>query len=202
MTRYLLLGPIAAAMLAALAFVPAGVSTAGTAYAIGSSPSPSPAPVATCGERPVRNDFATDKAYEKALKKYKICLKKNASLFNDEDLYFAGFDAAKAGEYEDALYFLRLAKNQQDPRILTYIGYATRKLGKVDEGIDFYLQALARNPNYVEAREYLGEGYLQKGDLTKAKQQLAEIEIRCGRSCEAYGELTEHIAAYEARSNG
>jgi len=84
--------------------------------------------------------------------------------------------------------------------VLNYIGYSTRKLGNVDDGITYYKKALSLDPNYNVAREYLGEGYLQKGDLASAKQQLAEIAKRCGTGCEVYRDLADEIAKYEAKS--
>jgi hypothetical protein len=48
----------------------------------------------------------------------------------------------------------------------------------------------------LRAREYLGEGYLQKGDVAKAKEQLTEIAERCTGSCEAYGKLEQAIVSY------
>ncbi len=41
--------------------------------------------------------------------------------------------------------------------MLNYIGYTTRKLGDVDKGLEYYHEALLLDPNYLLAREYLGE---------------------------------------------
>jgi tetratricopeptide (TPR) repeat protein len=70
--------------------------------------------------------------------------------------------------------------------VLNSIGYSTRKLGDVDKGIEYYHQALAIDPNFAKARQYLGEAYLQKGDVAKAKEQLTEIADRCGGPCDDY----------------
>ena len=40
--------------------------------------------------------------------------------------------------------------------MLNLIGYSTRKLGDVDKGIDCYHRALAIDPNFTKARQYLG----------------------------------------------
>jgi tetratricopeptide (TPR) repeat protein len=80
--------------------------------------------------------------------------------------------------------------------VLNMVGYATRKLGDVDKDLDCYQRALALDPNYLWAREYLGEGYLQKGDVAKAKEQLMEIANRCAGSCEEYGKLEQAIVTY------
>jgi tetratricopeptide (TPR) repeat protein len=79
--------------------------------------------------------------------------------------------------------------------VLNYIGYTTRKLGDIDEGLDYYQRALALDPNYLRAREYLGEGYLQKGDGGKAREQL-EIADRCGYDCEEYAKLEKAILTF------
>ena len=72
---------------------------------------------------------------------------------------------------------------------------------KARRGIAFYHKALALDPNYVEAREYLGEGYLKQGALDKAKGQLAEIAQRCGTTCETYAELSRQISEFEAQAS-
>jgi tetratricopeptide (TPR) repeat protein len=85
--------------------------------------------------------------------------------------------------------------------VLTYIGYATRKLGRVEEALPIYRQALDVNPNYVVARAYLGEAFLTKGEPGEARMQLSEIERRCGATCPAYVDLKGHIQDYDARAS-
>lgn len=132
-------------------------------------------------------------------KKRKKCVRKTSELLTDDDLYWQARAYVDDGKYKLALDLLQRVKNQNQPRVLNYIGYSTRKLGNVDGGITYYRKALSLDPNYNVAREYLGEGYLQKGDLGSAKQQLAEIAKRCGTSCEEYKDLAEEIAKYEAK---
>jgi tetratricopeptide (TPR) repeat protein len=76
------------------------------------------------------------------------------------------------------------------------MGYSTRKLGDVDRGIDYYQQALAIDPGYTKERQYLGEAYLLKADVAKAKEQLMEIADRCGGPCDDYELLVKAIAAH------
>lgn len=132
-------------------------------------------------------------------KKYNKCVKKTSEILTDDDLYWQARAYVEDGKYNMALDLLQRVKNQDQPRVLNYIGYSTRKLGDVAKGISYYKKALSLDPNYNVAREYLGEGYLQKGALGLAKQQLAEIMRRCGVSCEEYKDLAEEIAKYEAR---
>ena len=76
---------------------------------------------------------------------------------------------AQDGRYDEALATLDLLQNPNTAEALNYRGYATRKLGRVDEGIGYYLQSVALDPDYTLVREYLGEAYVIKGDLTGAK---------------------------------
>jgi predicted Zn-dependent protease len=121
---------------------------------------------------------------------------KNTSLDQDQ-IYSLAYWQAKNGEYSAALATLRTARNQNDPRVQTTIGFTLRKLGRVDEAFDYYFKALATRPDATTTRQYLGEAYLQIGQPGKAREQLAEIANRCGTTCEDYAALAEEIARYE-----
>lgn len=115
----------------------------------------------------------------------------------DAELFYAGYWLARTGHYDEALQFLGAAK-VRDERVLTYIGFATRKLGRTDEALGFYREALGLNPNYSVARAYMGEGFLALGKREKAVEQLEEIAQRSGKASAEYGDLAEHIAHYDA----
>lgn len=117
---------------------------------------------------------------------------------SDDEVYNAGYWMARQGHYADALEVFRMARDQNDPRILTGIGFTTRKLGNVDAAFIYYNRALARDPNMVLTRAYLGEAYIMKGDVASAEGQLREIASRCGLNCEAYTQLSKSIATYKA----
>ena len=136
----------------------------------------------------------------KANKKKPEC-KKNREDLGDNELYYAGYWLARAGKYEQALTYLRQAKNPNDPRFLTYIGFATRKMGDHETAMQYYDRALAVDANFVIARAYLGEAFLDKGELDKAERQLSEIEARCGANCLEYQELSTQIDAFKSKSH-
>ncbi|MBX6322944.1 MAG: tetratricopeptide repeat protein [Rhodospirillaceae bacterium] len=123
----------------------------------------------------------------------KTCVKVTGAI-DDRTLYLEGRDRALAGEYEKALVLLKAVKNQNDSDVLTMIGYATRKLGRFDEGVDYYHRALALNPDNVNTHEYLGEAYAEKGQVDLAKAELAKVEALCGTECEQYEDLAKAIA--------
>jgi len=123
------------------------------------------------------------------------CVKVQSGVLPDEDLYQQGRALAQAGQYDWALTVLAAVQNQDDPRVLNYMGYSNRKAGRVELGISYYRKALAINPNFVLAREYLGEGYIAAGRSDLAKVELAEIAARCGVTCEEYKDLSQALAA-------
>jgi tetratricopeptide (TPR) repeat protein len=109
-------------------------------------------------------------------------------------IYDYGRWLAKAGDYEDAIATLLMAPDQNDPRVLNYLGYSSRKLGRMDAALGYYHAAVAQNPDFSLVREYLGEAYIQLGELENARTQLTEIERICGgRSCDEYGQLADMI---------
>jgi tetratricopeptide (TPR) repeat protein len=126
-------------------------------------------------------------------KKKKKCRRTTSGVLPDQELYEQGRLLAKGGQYEWALEVFAAIANQNDPKVLNYIGYSNRKAGRLDAGISYYKKALAIDPNFVLAREYLGEGYVAAGKIELAKAELAEIEKRCGTTCEEYVDLAEVI---------
>lgn len=128
------------------------------------------------------------------------CVGRASARMADEELFYAGYWLAKSGQYKTALGYLTLAR-EKDERVLTYIGYATRKLGDVDAALPLYRKALEVNPDYVVARAYLGEAFLSKGEPDKARGELAEIAQRCGTTCPAYVDLEGHIHDFETRAS-
>ncbi|RYG62485.1 tetratricopeptide repeat protein, partial [bacterium] len=95
--------------------------------------------------------------------------------------------------FEEALEVLDTLKQPHTAKALNYRGYATRKLGRTEEGIGYYLQSVKLDPRYARVREYLGEAYVIQGKPDLARQQLAVIETLCGTSCEEYRDLKEAL---------
>ncbi|MDP1702435.1 MAG: hypothetical protein Q8L53_15940 [Aestuariivirga sp.] len=123
----------------------------------------------------------------------KKCVKVESGILPDEDLYQQGRALAKAGEYDWALQVLAAIENQNDPRVLNYTGYSNRKAGRLEIGITYYRKALAIDPNFVLAREYLGEGYVAAGRIDLARLELDEIKKRAGVASEEYQDLAKAI---------
>lgn len=117
----------------------------------------------------------------------------------DAQHFYAGYWLAKNGKYDEALAHLQKA-SVRNARVLTYIGFATRKLGRLEEAMGYYAEALRKDPDNVIARSYLGEAHLARNDVAAATAELVKIEDGCGRDCDAYTELASEISTYlEAR---
>lgn len=127
--------------------------------------------------------------------KARKCAMRTSKATSDADRTDYAYRLAKDGRYQEALALLDTLKNPNTARALNYRGYATRKLGRTDEGIGYYLQSVALDPNYAQVREYLGEAYVIKGRLDLAQEQLVKIKSLCSTTCEEYEDLAEAIAA-------
>lgn len=124
--------------------------------------------------------------------KSKACVSQQSQL-SDPDLTHYAYALAKAKRYDEALGVLDLLKNPNTAEALNYRGYATRKLGRTEEGIGYYLKAVDIDPQYSLVREYLGEAYVIQGRTDLAREQLQVIEGLCGRQCEEYRDLSGAI---------
>src|ERR1700754_4808243 len=102
-------------------------------------------------------------------KKTHKCLERHSGVLPDAELTEYAYSLAKADRYQEAIDVLDMLDNPNTPRALNYRGYATRKLGRTDEGIGYYLKSVALDPQYAQVREYLGEAYVAKGDMVEAK---------------------------------
>lgn len=78
-------------------------------------------------------------------------------------LYDKGVAADKAGNNRAALkYFQRAFElDRQNPDILNMLAHSKLKAGLINEAITDYWAALKLRPRFPEAREYLGEAYIQ-----------------------------------------
>lgn len=125
--------------------------------------------------------------------KKKKCVEAKAGVATNDALYEAGRELAYAGRFEEAIDMLELATDQDDPRILNYMGFSHRNAGRFEVGMGYYREALKRDPDYVLARSYMGQALLRNGDRVGAAVQLAEIERRAGKDNWPYESLASAI---------
>jgi cytochrome c-type biogenesis protein CcmH/NrfG len=87
-------------------------------------------------------------------------------------------------------------RNPQDANGWNELGHAHRQLGELDVALVEYGKALKIDPRHRGAHEYLGETYLQMGDVARAEQELKALDSICLLPCEQYTDLKGAIAQY------
>jgi tetratricopeptide (TPR) repeat protein len=122
------------------------------------------------------------------------CIRATSEVLPDDNLTDYAYALAKAKRFPEALDVLNMLKDPNTAEALNYRGYITRHLGRLDEGIGYYLKSVSIDPHYAQVREYLGEAYVLKGRDDLAHNQLAAIKAICGTQCEEYKDLAEAIA--------
>lgn len=105
----------------------------------------------------------------------------------------------KANDYAAALGELRkLADNVQHADVYNLLGFALRKTGDFKTSLTYYTKALELQPEHKAAREYLGELYVETGNIEKAREQLAILAKLCPGGCEESEDLQKAISAKSA----
>ena len=121
----------------------------------------------------------------------------------DNPDYQAAQKAIESNDFQKAIGLLQKLDEEfaEEADVLNLLGYSYRKMGDFPTSKRYYLQALQINPNHRGANEYLGELYLQTGDLQKAEERLAVLDDECFFGCEEYDELKEAIESYKKKNN-
>ena len=109
--------------------------------------------------------------------------------------YFDAVGLINERRYEDAIIKLQAARATfgRHPDVLTYLGFANRKLGRYDVAETYYRQALKVAPNHKGATEYFGELMVERGDRAGAAKMLAKLERICTFGCAEADELRSWI---------
>jgi len=94
-----------------------------------------------------------------------------------------------------------VAKNPANPDYHNLYAYSIRMGANPEMELVFrhYNEALRLDPKHLGAHEYLGEAYLQVGNLDKAKDELRTLDKLCFFSCREFTMLKKAVADYEAR---
>jgi Flp pilus assembly protein TadD len=105
----------------------------------------------------------------------------------------------KAKDYSAALTELRdLAEDTQQADVYNLLGFTLRKTGDFKTSLTYYTKALELQPEHKAAREYLGELYVETGNMDKAKEQLAILAKLCPGGCEEREDLQKVINSKSA----
>jgi len=108
----------------------------------------------------------------------------------------------KARDFKGALADLRpMLQTYQHADVYNLIGFSLRKTGDPKQAYTFYRKALDFDPQHKGALEYLGELYVETGQIEKARENAAQLRKLCPRGCEELADLEQAIAAAPAKTN-
>lgn len=123
----------------------------------------------------------------------KKCVEKTSSIVPDEAITDQAWLWAYAGDHEYAIELFSEVAVKGSASALNGLGYSHRMLGQTERAIGYYEQALAIDPDYILARNYLAKGYLALGQMEPALKQMSEIGKRCKAPCKLYHDLKSAI---------
>ena len=105
-------------------------------------------------------------------------------------LYDQGMEATRSHNFQVAmdLFDKALQEDPKNPDILNMLAHSQRKVGKIDQAIANYKKALVWRPHFPEAREYLGEAYIQA-----AQEQMEILKSYKDEGAEQLEDLTKAL---------
>ena len=102
----------------------------------------------------------------------------------------------KSKDYKGALAELApMLQTYQHADVYNLIGFSLRKTGDRKQAYTFYRKALDFDPQHKGALEYLGELYVETGQIDKARENVAQLKQLCPGGCEELADLEKTIAA-------
>src|SRR5262245_60192854 len=102
----------------------------------------------------------------------------------------------EAKDYKAAIAALTpMLTTHQHADVYNLMGFALRKSGDQKQAFTFYRKALDFDPSHKGALEYLGELYVETGQIDKARENAALLKKLCPTGCEELADLEQAIAA-------
>lgn len=121
------------------------------------------------------------------------CVRPQSSSLDQDGLMRAVRELAYAGRSADAQAVLMAMADQNDDLVQTYWGFTLRKLGNRDLALAHYRAAIDSNPDNILARSYMGQGFVEEGDVDAAIRQWRAIIAAGGEGSWAETSLREAI---------
>jgi tetratricopeptide (TPR) repeat protein len=115
--------------------------------------------------------------------------------------YAAGRKALQSHDWNAAVARLTKAevRNPDHADLQNDLGFAYRNLRQYDAAFRHYERALAIDPRHRGAHEYIGEAYLEVGDVKNAQRHLEALRAICVLGCEELKDLEAAFARHQAR---
>jgi tetratricopeptide (TPR) repeat protein len=108
----------------------------------------------------------------------------------------------KAADYKAAIEELTpMLATHQHADVYNLMGFSLRKTGDYKQAYTFYRKALDFDPDHKGALEYLGELYVETGQIEKAKENEDRLKALCPSGCEELADLQKAIGSATAKVN-
>ncbi len=117
--------------------------------------------------------------------------------YSGDPNYAAAVQLVKKENFTRAIPLLQkvVGARPNDANAWNYLGFSNRKLGNTQLAIKQYKRALAIDPDHLGANEYLGELYVENGNMALARERLAVLDKACFWGCDEYDDLKAMIEA-------
>jgi Flp pilus assembly protein TadD len=114
-----------------------------------------------------------------------------------------GKKAVADQNWAEAISQFKMATQQSpnDADAWNMLAYSYRMSGDIEAAFANYQTALAIDPDHKDANEYIGEAYLQIGDLAGAQKHLDKLDEICWLGCEQEDQLAAAIESWKAANN-
>ena len=108
----------------------------------------------------------------------------------------------KAKDFSGAIAELTpMLTTNQHADVYNLMGFSLRKIGDTKQAYTFYRKALDFDPEHKGALEYLGELYVETGQVDKARENVTALKKLCPSGCEELADLDRAIAQPRSASN-
>lgn len=108
----------------------------------------------------------------------------------------------KAKDFKAAIAELTpMLETYQHADVYNLMGFSLRKTGDHKQAYTFYRKALDFDPEHKGALEYLGELYVETGQVDKARENIVLLKKLCPGGCEELADLEQAIASAAPRAS-
>ena len=108
----------------------------------------------------------------------------------------------KAKDFKAAIAELTpMLETHQHADVYNLMGFSLRKSGDPKQAYTFYRKALDFDPEHKGALEYLGELYVETGQVDKARENVVLLKKLCPGGCEELADLEQAVASASPKAS-
>jgi tetratricopeptide (TPR) repeat protein len=108
----------------------------------------------------------------------------------------------EAKDFKGAIAELKpMLETHQHADVYNLMGFSLRKSGDLKQAYIYYGKALDFDPQHKSALEYLGELFVETGQIDKARENAAALRKLCPSGCEELADLEKAITEAASRTN-